>query len=295
MRGPEVLAGGGGGASWAEFVAGWELFRDPVLCAVAAGLVLGFLSAYIVLRRMVFVSAVTTQSAGFGVALAFYLQIHHGVGLEPSHGAVLLALLAAAALVKDPRALGLSREAMLGLVFAAAGGGAVLLDAKISQEAHEIDNILFGTAVVVEPADLHRVLVAGAVILALHLWWFRGFAFASFDPVVARVQRVPVRLLDTLLFASIGVMVGVSTQALGALPVFALSTLPGIAALMVARGPLLVPFLLAAALGAISGGLGYLLSFFENLPVGASQAVVAAGFVALAVPVRLALGRPLRR
>src|SRR5690606_26933487 len=188
------------------------------------------------------------------------------------------------ALVNDPRPLGLSREAMLGLVFAAAGGGAVLLDAKISQEAHEIDNILFGTAVVVEPADLVRVLVAGAVILALHLWWFRGFAFASFDPVVARVQRVPVRLLDALLFASIGVMVGVSTQALGALPVFALSTLPGIAALMVARGPRLVPFLLAAVLGGASGLLGYLLSFFENLPVGASQAAVAAGFVVLAVP-----------
>jgi zinc transport system permease protein len=208
---------------------------------------------------------------------------------------VLLALLAAAVLVNDPRVLGLSREAMLGLVFAAAGGGAVLLDAQISQESHEIDNILFGTAVVVEPADLHRVLGAGAVILLLHLWWFRGFTFASFDPVVARVQRVPVRLLDTLLFASIGIMVGVSTQALGALPVFAMSTLPGIAALMIARGPLLLPFAIAAVLGGASGVLGYLLSFFQDLPVGASQAVVAAAFVGLAVPVRLALPRLRRR
>ena len=209
--------------TWADFAAGWaDLFREPVLCAVAAGLVLGFLSGYIVLRRMVFVSAVTTQSAGLGVALAFYVQIHHGLALAPSHGAVILAVGAAALLALDPRRLGLSREAVLGLVFAASGGGAVVVGDKISQEAHEIENILFGSAVMVEPADLYRVLIAGGVLLALHLCWFRGLAFASFDPVAARVQRVPVRLLDALLFASIGIMVGVATQALGALPVFAM-------------------------------------------------------------------------
>jgi zinc transport system permease protein len=281
--------------TWADFAAGWaDLFREPVLCAVAAGLVLGFLSGYIVLRRMVFVSAVTTQSAGLGVALAFYVQIHHGLALAPSHGAVILAVGAAALLALDPSRLGLSREAVLGLVFAASGGGAVVVGDKISQEAHEIENILFGSAVMVEPADLYRVLIAGGLLLALHLCWFRGLTFASFDPVAARVQRVPVRLLDAFLFASIGIMVGVATQALGALPVFAMSTLPGIAALLVMRGRLLLTFAVAGVVGAASGFLGYLVSFFEQLPVGASQTVVASLFVAVALAVRLLVRRPVR-
>ena len=55
--------------TWSEFIEGWELFRDPVLSAAIAGAVLGYLSVYIVLRRMVFVSAAVTQSAGLGVAL----------------------------------------------------------------------------------------------------------------------------------------------------------------------------------------------------------------------------------
>ena len=62
--------------SWSAFWDGWELFRDPILCGAAAGLVLGFLGVYVVLRRMVFVSAAITHSAGLGVALAFYAQIH---------------------------------------------------------------------------------------------------------------------------------------------------------------------------------------------------------------------------
>ena len=203
-------------------------------------------------------------------------------------GAAALALAAAWLLVLDPRRLGLSREAMLGVVFAATGGAAIVVGAKISQEAHQIDDILFGTAVMVEPADLWRVLVVGAALLALHLWWFRGLSFASFDPVAAAVQRLPVRLLDGVLFGSIGLMVGVSTQALGALPVFA------VAALLVVRGRLLLTFVLAGLIGAASGALGYLLAFFEELPVGASQTVVAAGFVALAGAVRIAL-RVMRR
>lgn len=276
--------------TWADFAAGWELYRDPILCAIAAGLVLGFLAGYVVLRRMVFVSAVTTQAAGLGVALAFYAQIHLGLSwLSPALGAAALALGAAWLLVLDPRRLGLSREALLGVVFAFTGGAAIVIGAKISQEAHQIDDILFGTAVMVERGDLWRVLIVGAALLALHVWWFRGLSFASFDPVAAAVQRVPVRLLDSVLFGSIGLMVGVSTQAIGALPVFALSTLPAVAALLVVRGRLLATFVLAALIGGASGALGYLLAFFEELPVGASQTVVAAGFVALAGAARLAL------
>ena len=37
-----------------DFLAAWELFRDPMLCALVAGAVLGFLSTYVVLRRLVF-------------------------------------------------------------------------------------------------------------------------------------------------------------------------------------------------------------------------------------------------
>jgi len=55
----------------AEFLDGLEIFLDPILCGAAAGLVLGLLGVYVVLRRMVFVSAAITHSAGLGVAVAF--------------------------------------------------------------------------------------------------------------------------------------------------------------------------------------------------------------------------------
>lgn len=272
--------------TWGAFVGAWEIFRDPMLCAVVAGAVLGYLGVFIVLRRMVFVSAGVTQAAGLGVALAFYGEIHLGLHVEPLFGAAALALLATLIVSVDARRLRVPRETLLGIVFALAGGAAILVGDRIAQEAHDLESILFGSAVLVRPFDLRMVLGAGAVVVATQLACLRGLVFASFDPDAARVQGLPVRLLDAVLFVSIGLMVGVSARALGALPVFAFSVLPAASALVIG---LRLPWALAVAalLGALAGGAGYVLAFFRQFPVGGSQTVVAGAFALAAIAANL--------
>ncbi|HZI16520.1 MAG TPA: metal ABC transporter permease [Myxococcus sp.] len=269
-------------SKWAEFLAGFELFRDPLLCALIAGGVLGFLSVYVVLRRMVFVSAAVAQSAGLGVALAFYVSIHVGMHVEPVVGAIIMSLLATLLLMTEPTKVRLTRESMLGLAYALAGGAAVLVGDRIAQEAHDIQGILFGTAVLVTPEQLNTVMIAGGLVLFVHLWWYRGITFASFDRIGALVQGLPVRLLDSVLMVSIGVMVGTCARALGALPVFAFSTLSAIAALML---DLRLPwtFLVATLMGATAGVGGYLFAYFYDFPVGGSQTVLSGVLVGLAM------------
>jgi zinc transport system permease protein len=264
-----------------QFWAAWDLFRDPILCALIAGAALGFLGVYVVLRRMVFVSAAVTQSAGLGVALAFYAEIHLGMHVDPIIGASALALFATFLLLLDPQGFHLTREAVLGLVFATTGAAAVMVGDRISQEAHDIQSILLGTAVVVRPLDLQVLAVASVVAAVVHLWWFRGLTFASFDPVTARVQGLPVAVLHGAVLISIGVLVGISARALGALPVFGMSVLPAVAALVSGLG-LRGAFAAATFLGAAAGAIGYLVAFLYQFPVGASQTVVAASFVLLA-------------
>lgn len=280
----------GPGPSWSEFVAGWDLFRDAVLSAGIAGAALGFLSVYVVLRRMVFVSAAITQGAGLGVALSFYVAIHLAWHVDPSIGAFVLALAVAILAARDWQPTHVSREMVLGLAFAGASGLAVLVGSRITQEAHDIEAILFGAAVVVPPQDLHALLAIVLVVLALHAWWYRGFVFASFDPLTARVHGVPVRLLDTILLVSIALVIGQTASTLGALPAFALSTMPGIAAVIVTRGPLAVTFVVAALAGMLAGVVGYLAAFFGEFPVGATQTVVACLTVVAALAARALVG-----
>lgn len=269
-------------SKWEQFQASFDLFRDPILCALIAGGVLGFLSVYVVLRRMVFVSAATTHAAGLGVALAFFAEIHLGFAVDPTLGATTLSLAATLLLMMDPSRMKLTRESILGLAFAFAGGAAVLVGDRISQEAHDIQGILFGTAVLVTPEQLLHVAIVGGLVMIVHLWWYRGLTFASFDRIGAGVQGLPVRMLDAVVMVSIGVMVGVSARALGSLPVFAFSTLSAIAALVLDL-KLGWTFLIATLAGCISGVGGYLFAFFYDFPVGGSQTVLSSALVLLAI------------
>ncbi|MGE0402435.1 MAG: metal ABC transporter permease [Kofleriaceae bacterium] len=280
--------------TWGDFWNGWPLYREAVYSGAIAGLTLGFLSVYVVLRRMVFVSAAVTQAAGLGVAASFWLSIHLGTVIDPAWGATTMSLVAALLLAADPKRLGLSREMALGIVFAFASATAVLIGSRIPQETGDIQAILFGNAVVVSPEDLHRLMWTFGGVMLLQLWWFRGFSFASFDRVTARVHGLPVRLLDAVLLLSIGVMVGESARALGAMPAFAMSTLPGVAALLFVRGSLPMTFAVAVLVGAASGVGGYLLAYREQLSVGPAQTTTAVAFVVVAAIFRLVVSVGIR-
>jgi zinc transport system permease protein len=270
-----------------DFLAAWELFRDPVLAGVIAGATLGYLGVYIVLRRMVFVSAALSQAAGLGVALAFYAQIALGVtGLlgDPLVCAMAFTIATMLLLMREGEGRWLSRESVLGAVYIVGASGALLVGTKIRQEAHDIQAILFGAAVLVTPSDLVTLEVVGALSLVLQLVAGRGLRFVSFDRDGARIRGLPVRLIDLSLFVSIAVSVSVATRVLGALPVFAFSVLPAMGAILMASN-VRRAMLIAAVYGALAGGAGYVAAFLYTWPVGASQAAFAAVLVVLSAVV----------
>ena len=277
------------GPSLAEFVQGFQLgiYTEPIYCGLLAGLLLGWLGVYVVLRRMVFITAAVSQAAGLGVALAFYAQIHLALQVPELAGALLVALLAGALLSLPIDRLPLSREGLLGVAYLSAWALAIIVGDRISQEAHDIAAILFGSAVLVRSADLHALAVVAAGAELFHAAFHRGVHFALFDPEGARVQRVPVRRLELAGLLWIALSVAVATRALGVLPVFAFAVMPAVAALLVFER---LRWVLGAAalLGALSGGGGYLLAFFLELPVGACQTAAAALGVVLALFARAA-------
>jgi zinc transport system permease protein len=166
----------------------------------------------------------------------------------------------------------------VGFAFVAASAAAVLVGDCISQEAHDIAAILFGTAVLVRPLDLALVCAGTGASFAVLLWFARALTFTGFDPEGARVQGLPVRRLEGMFWALFAVEVSVATRALGSLPVFAFAVLPAAAGLMLAN-QLWVALGCAVLFGTLSAALGYLGAFLFSLPVGASQAAVAGLFL----------------
>ncbi|MFT7581138.1 MAG: zinc transport system permease protein [Myxococcota bacterium] len=271
-----------------DFFAAWELFADPVWTGIAAGATLGVLGVYVVLRRMIFLSAAVSQASGLGVVLALFAQAHLGASAviaSPIVGAI-VATFGALLWLWASRSH-VDRDARLGVVFLVGMAGTLAVGALIPNELHDVDALLYGSAVAVLPEDMTRVVVLSVVTLLLHALWHRGFTLVSFDPVGAKVRGVPVRVADAILLVSLGLAIALITQVIGALPVFAFCVLPALAALQWASNPAQA-LVVAGLLGAFYGFTGYLGSFLWDLPVGAAYTLVAAlGFAVSALLARL--------
>lgn len=277
--------------TFAQFFEAWELFGTPALAGAVAGLLLGAIGVYVVLRHLVFLSAALSQAAGLGVALAFWIGARVPAldgHTTASFGAALST--GVAALPFFARSRSERRDGWLGLTWLVGAAGALAVGSRIT-ESEDVHSLLFGSAVVVLAEQFRSLLLLAVVVLLIHAWWMRGFVLASLDPDSARTRDVPVRVLDLTLLATLTLSISLATRILGALPVFAFTVLPGMAALRLVRT---VPrgIVLAGAIGALSGFGGYLLAFRLSLPVGAAQALAAAGFVVVAEAVhRLTHGR----
>ena len=167
-----------------SFFAAWEIFQDATLAGTLAGALLGFLGVYVVLRRMVFLSAALSQAAGLGVTLAFYAQIYWGVHAalgSAALGAAVVTLLAVFGVMQAKGSVA-NRDSLLGFTYLLGSAGALVIGTRILQELQDIETILFGSAVAVLPREFTLIAVMTGLLLVLHGLCLRGFMLVSFDP-----------------------------------------------------------------------------------------------------------------
>jgi zinc transport system permease protein len=275
--------------AWSEFLAAREIWREPLLASLLAGALCGFLGVYVVLRRTVFVSAALTQLSTLGLIVA--LLIEEAMGVEVEHAGVQLAV-ALAFSVAGALLLGMAvrgrrvpAESGVGGTYVLAGALVVLGANRLVHAAHDLNAMVFGNAVAVPLVDLLALAAVAGVCTAVHALFTKELVFVSFDPETAAALGYDTRRWDGLLFATLGLAIPVAARALGALPVFAFLTIPAAAALLVVRR-LRTAFVLAAAFGLVAAAGGYLVSWFLQIPTGATMVVLAGIFVIPGVVLR---------
>lgn len=274
------------------FWVSWIFWRDPLAVAIIAAALCSFVGVYIVLKRIVFVSAAMSQMSGVGVALAFFLCGMFGV--DPHHApfywhpvpwAILAAALVARVFSGNLGNRRLSGESVIGIAYLVAAACVILIlnSPHVTQEAHEVNDLLYGNAVAVPPEQLYIMSAAAIVVALVHGLFGKEFLFTAFDAEMARTLGVRTGLWSLVLFLTMALAISVSTRAIGALPVFAFTVIPPAAALLVATR-MWAAFALAVAIGIASAFIGYWASWHWQLPTGASMVITAALFLLLAIP-----------
>ena len=264
-----------------SFLDAKEIWEVPLAASIVAGALLGALGVYVVLRRTVFVSAALTQLSTVGLVFTLILEEHFHIETEHpwEQLAVAIAFSALGALVLGAfRPRRLPAEATFGASWVVASALVVLGASQLVHAAHDLGGLVFGNAVSVPASDLAVIVVVAVLAVAVHTAFAKEIAFASFDPETAAALGMRVWTWDAALFLTIGVAIPPAARALGALPVFAFLTLPATGALLLKAG-FRPAFAIAAAIGVLAAGGGYVASWVWELPTGATMVALAAVLV----------------
>lgn len=289
----------------ALFFSSWQLWGGAVLAGSVVGAVCGFLGIYVILHRIVFVSAAMSEVSSLGVMVAFWLTqlevvhtSHHSEDVLPLTLAAIFTGVFSTAMANHSSALIADRtksaEAFIGSVYLISAAGLLLVGDRVTQGAHDVANVLFGNSVVVDFPHLIFLVAVCVPVLALHVWLRKDVLFASFDPTMASTLGYPVRTLRVFLLVSLGIVISIGTRTIGALPVFSFSVLPAMACLALFED-VRYSFLAAAIVGSLSAFLGYLFSFLFSFPTGACMTATAGLFLCLGKLLSMTRTAALRR
>ena len=262
------------------------------VAVISAG-VLAYLGVWVALKKVLFVPMALAQVASLGLMLSALMGVwvgheaHASADELVSYEALSLSIAAAALLglwLSKPRER--SSESVVS-AYLIASAGVLLIGNLVRHELHEVEAVLFGSAVLVDVAQVGIVGIAAIAVLTVHRLFYRRFLFVTFDRDAAGAAGIRVFQTEAILMVSFAVMIAVVTQAIGALPAFGLMVLPALFGLRVGR-TMAQTFSISVVVGICSAGFGSYLSFRLDTPTGATMVTLSACIYAagLALPQR---------
>lgn len=230
--------------------------RHAILAGSLLAAMLAFLGVHVIRRRIVFVDLAIAQLSALGVALGFL------VGLDPVLFSMVLTLAGAALLSLPARAPRIPQEALMGIVYAVASAGVILIVAKMPHGDEEIMNLFFGNILAVTAPQIGILFSVFLSVMAVQFVFRRRLAWP--EPSGEQSQQAR-GIWNVVFYLLLALVIAVAIRAGGVLLVFADLIIPAAAAALLtdrmARG-----VVIAVAMGLAANGLGFYLSFRGDLP-----------------------------
>lgn len=240
----------------------WLLPSAAALILVATHTYLGL---HVISRNVFFVDLALAQVAALGSTVAFLYDFDAGDSVT-YYVSLLFAVGAAwffsVARLPDNR---VPEEAIIGLTFAVASAGAILLSAENPHGAEHLRDMMAGSILVVSAREVGQAALLYGLIGVFHWVFRRQLLSVSTDREGASRQGLRVRWWDFLFYLSFAVVITSSVRIAGVLLVFILLIAPAVCGAMFARG--IRPRLLVGwASGMLATFLGLALSAHRDWP-----------------------------
>ncbi len=266
-------------------------FFSIMAAPFAASLILTGLHAYlglhVVRRGVIFVDIALAQIAALGATVAFLfgLDVHGGEAYWFSLAFTLLGALIFS-LTRSRRAR-IPQEAFIGIVYAVSAAAAILVVDRAPGGAEHVKDILVGSLLFVQWSTVAKTAILYAAIGALHYLWRKPLWKVSETDEWVKAEAPRAWKWDLFFYGTFGFVVTSSVAIAGVLLVFSYLVVPAVCAmLLVGRtqaGKIQVGRSVSVAwlVGFLVSVIGCYISYFWDLPTGATIVVTFGGALVL--------------
>lgn len=239
---------------------------NAIWVSTLVGGVCAFLSCYLMLKGWSLIGDALSHSIVPGVAGAYMLGLPFSIGAFFSGG------LAAATMLFLNQRTRLREDTIIGLIFSSFFGLGLFM-VSLSPTSVNIQTIVLGNILAIDPADIIQLAVIGFVSLAILLVKWKDLMVTFFDENHARSIGLNPLFLKGLFFTLLSATTVAALQTVGAFLVICMVVTPGATAyLLTDRFPKLL--MISVALGSITSAVGTYISYFLDGATGGIIVVI---------------------
>ncbi len=241
----------------------YEFMRNALAAGLLAALACGVIGAYVVVKRIVFISGGIAHASFGGIGLGYFL------GINPILGALFFALASGMTIGVITKKTRLPEDTAIGVLWAMGMALGVVLIALTPGYAPDLMSYLFGNILTVPANDLILMAVLDVVIIGTVILLFKEYLVMSFEEEYAMAAGIPVERLYLLLLGMVALTVVVLIRVVGMILVIALLTAPAAMARQFTHS-MRTLMVLSVLFGAMLTIGGLWLSYVLRLPSGAT-------------------------
>ena len=249
---------------------GEHFVHTALIAGAVVAVVSGAIGVFVVMRGLSFAVHAISELGFTGATGALV------IGIDPVLG-MLGGSLAVGAALGALSLRGREHDSAIGAVLAFGLGIGVLFLSLYQGYATAATNLLFGSIVGVDDAQLRNLAIVAVLVLVALALLYRPLTFAAVDPEVAASRGVPVRALSVVIFLLVALTTAEAIQVVGVLLVLTLVITPAAAAQrFTVRPGLTLVLSIGIALASTEGGI--LLSLAQPWPTSFFITAISFGF-----------------
>lgn len=245
----------------------FEFLQNAIIAILFMSITCSIIGAYIVVKRIVFLSGGLTHASFGGIGIAYYM------GVNPLYGALLFSVTSALGFDYLTRKNGMREDSAIGVLWALGMAIGILFIFLTPGYAPNLMSFLFGNLLTITTDLLLYNGILAALILFIFLFASKAIMYVAFDSDFSQTRGVPVKLIERTMLVLIAVTIVLTLKLVGIMLLVSLLSIPSMISSIITTtfnqmvwSNIIITF--------ICGLIGVWISAEIDIPTGASIIIV---------------------